>query len=71
MNEEQAEGQPAGERLDALQQDIDEVRRRVADDDLGEELGQEDPSLLDQGERSFMTEGGGEGPGDDTIVPPG
>lgn len=46
-------------RLDELQEDIDEVRRRV-----------DDP--LDQGEDTFIQEGDRDGqPVDDTIVPPG
>ena len=56
------EGSPVGDRdrLEALQQDIDEVRQRVADP-------------TDQGEERFIQEGGADDdePVDDTIAPPG
>lgn len=48
------------DRLQALQEDIDEVRRRVADP-------------LDDGDRTFIEEGEADKdqPVDDTIAPPG
>ena len=51
---------PGKDRLEALQDDIDEVRRRVGDP-------------LDDGDRSFVEEGEADEdqPVDDTIVPPG
>lgn len=63
--EEGGRGGSAGatpeERLDHLQEDIDEVRRRAEDD------------VADQGEHQFIQEGEAsrDEPVDDTIVPPG
>lgn len=54
-------GATPAERLDHLQQDIDEVRRRAEDD------------VVDQGEHRFVQEGEAsrDEPVDDAIVPPG
>jgi hypothetical protein len=57
---EQASASPEG-RLEALQEDIDAVRRRVADDTVGEG----DEAFIQEGEASE------DEPVDDTIAPPG
>lgn len=60
--EQGTEEGPVGDRdrLEALQEDIDEVRQRVADP-------------IDQGDEKFIHEGdaGDDEPVDDTIAPPG